>query len=197
MKKDNYKTADVVGVVEDNFDGRVMRIINGALIMMNGLKQSSLYLLKGSTITEVAVSTTSSSDIDFDTTQLWHMRLGHTSKRDMNVLSRQGLLGSKKIGKLDFCEHRVFGKQCRVKFSRVVHTTKDVLKLKFKKISFASIVKLFMGLERNFEYAWNVRFDQAQQRVVELQVTSLTTLGRESVVMSKKRAILIGEDQGC
>ncbi|KAK3043078.1 hypothetical protein RJ639_001193 [Escallonia herrerae] len=80
-------------------------------------------LRKGSTITGAA-ATDSSSDIDSDTTKLWHMCLRHMSERGMDVLSKQGLLGSKKIGKLDFCKHCVFGKQCMVKFSRAVHTAK-------------------------------------------------------------------------
>ncbi|KAK2972776.1 hypothetical protein RJ640_027871 [Escallonia rubra] len=105
--------------------GGVMRIMKGALVVMKGLKQNSLYLLQGSTVTGTA-ATTLSFDIDSDTTKLWHMRLGHMSERGMDVLSKQGLLGSKKIGKLDFCEHCVFRKQCRVKFSRAVHTTKEV-----------------------------------------------------------------------
>ncbi|KAK2988999.1 hypothetical protein RJ640_013990, partial [Escallonia rubra] len=72
-----------------------------------------------------ATTTTSSSDIDSDTTKLWHMRLGHMSERGVDVLRKQGLLGSKKTEKLGFCEHCVFGKQYRVKFSQAVHTTKD------------------------------------------------------------------------
>ncbi|KAK3002024.1 hypothetical protein RJ639_021170 [Escallonia herrerae] len=103
--------------------GGVMRIMKGALVVMKGLKQNSLYLLQGSTITGAA-AIASSSDIDSNTTKVWHMHLGHMSERGMDVLSKQGLLGSKKIEKLDFCEHCVFGKQCRVKFSRAVHTTK-------------------------------------------------------------------------
>ncbi|KAK2975768.1 hypothetical protein RJ640_014591 [Escallonia rubra] len=93
--------------------GGVMRIMKGALVVMKGLKQNSLYLLEGSTITGTT-TTTSSSDIDSDTTKLWHMRLGHMSERGTDVLSKQGLLGSKKIEKLDFCEHCVFGKQYRL-----------------------------------------------------------------------------------
>ncbi|KAK2997614.1 hypothetical protein RJ639_025033 [Escallonia herrerae] len=59
----------------------VMRIIKGALVVMKGLKQNSLYLLQGSTITEVAAGATSSFDVDSDTTKLWHMRVGHVSER--------------------------------------------------------------------------------------------------------------------
>ncbi|KAK2996023.1 hypothetical protein RJ640_001121, partial [Escallonia rubra] len=90
--------------------GGVLRIMKGALIMMKGT-------IAGAT------ATTSSFDIDSDTTKLWHMRLGHMIERGMDMLCKQGLLGSKKIGKLDFCEHCVFEKQCRVKFSQAVHTT--------------------------------------------------------------------------
>ncbi|KAK3010914.1 hypothetical protein RJ639_011020 [Escallonia herrerae] len=81
--------------------GGVMRIMKGALVVMKGLKQNGLYLLQGSTVTGAA-EIASSSDIDSDTTKLWHMRLGHMSERGMDMLSKQGLLGSKKIGKLDF-----------------------------------------------------------------------------------------------
>ncbi|KAK3026189.1 hypothetical protein RJ639_042141 [Escallonia herrerae] len=58
----------------------VMRIMKGALVVMKGLKQNSLYLLQGNTVTGVAVIA-SSSDIDSDTTKLWHMRVGHMSER--------------------------------------------------------------------------------------------------------------------
>ncbi|KAL6345221.1 hypothetical protein AAG906_015704 [Vitis piasezkii] len=38
-----------------------------------------------------------------------------------------GLLDGQKMGELDFCEHCVFKKQCRVKFSASVHRTKCTL----------------------------------------------------------------------
>ncbi|KAK3023732.1 hypothetical protein RJ639_042742 [Escallonia herrerae] len=90
--------------------GGVMRIIKGALIVMKGLKQNSLFLLQGSTVTGATAAIGSSSDIDSDTTKLCHMRLGHMSERGMDVLSKQCLLKSKKAGKLDFCKRCVFGK---------------------------------------------------------------------------------------
>ncbi|KAK3016566.1 hypothetical protein RJ639_005827 [Escallonia herrerae] len=68
--------------------GGVMRIMKGVLVVMKGLKQNNLYLLQGSTVTGAA-STSSSSDIDSDTTMLWHMRLGHMSEMGMDVLSKQ------------------------------------------------------------------------------------------------------------
>ncbi|KAK2979453.1 hypothetical protein RJ640_015082 [Escallonia rubra] len=148
-KKDNFKTADA-RVVEDNFDG--VDVPSVTISSSNGgwiLDTSCSYHMcanrdwfatyrsfeggkvlmgndvacKGSTITG-ATTTASSFDIDSDITKLWHMRLGHMSEICMDVLSKQGLLGSKKTEKLDFCEHCVFEKQCMVKFSRAVHTTK-------------------------------------------------------------------------
>jgi len=65
----------------------------------------------------------SSDDSDSDTTRLWHMRLGHMSERGMTILSKQSLLCDQKTGSLDFCEHCVFRKQCRVKFSTGIHRT--------------------------------------------------------------------------
>jgi len=44
----------------------------------------------------------------------------------MTILSKRGLLGNK-VGKLDFCEHCVYGKQTRVKFSAAIHKTKGIV----------------------------------------------------------------------
>ncbi|KAK3009893.1 hypothetical protein RJ639_012982 [Escallonia herrerae] len=68
--------------------GGVIRLMKGALVVKKGLKQKSLYLLQGSTVIG-ATSTASSSDIDSDTTKLWHMHLGHMSEKGMDVLSKQ------------------------------------------------------------------------------------------------------------
>ncbi|XXG70306.1 hypothetical protein AAC387_Pa06g3094 [Persea americana] len=105
--------------------GGVMRISKGALVVMKGLKQNGLYFLQGSTITGAAA--VSSSDSDSEITKLWHMRLGHMSERGMDELTKQGLLCGQKTRKLDFCEHCIFGKQCRVKFRTAVHRTKGTL----------------------------------------------------------------------
>ena len=43
------------------------------------------------------------------------------------MLSKQGLLCGQRMGKLDFYEHCVFVKQCRVSFSMDVHRTKGTL----------------------------------------------------------------------
>ncbi|KAK3014789.1 hypothetical protein RJ639_009215 [Escallonia herrerae] len=87
--------ADVAGVVEDNSDGAdvLSVIINSS---------------NGGWILDTGAAATTASDIDSDTTKLWYMCLGHMSERGMDMLSKQGLLGSKKTRKLDFYEHCLF-----------------------------------------------------------------------------------------
>ena len=51
-----------------------------------------------------------------DTTQLWHLRLGHISEKVLQELERQGPLCGEKIEKLGICEDCVLGKSKRVKF---------------------------------------------------------------------------------
>ena len=55
------------------------------------------------------------------------MRLGHMSEIVMESLSKKGLLEGQNIGKLNFCEHFIFGKHKNVKFNTSVHTTQDIL----------------------------------------------------------------------
>ena len=49
------------------------------------------------------------------------------SERGLTILSTRGLLDGQKMRELDFCEHCVFGKQCKVKFNTGVHRTKGIL----------------------------------------------------------------------
>uniref|UniRef100_A0A2N9FEH3 CCHC-type domain-containing protein n=1 Tax=Fagus sylvatica TaxID=28930 RepID=A0A2N9FEH3_FAGSY len=62
-----------------------------------------------------------------DDTLLWHMRLGHMSKRGMRELHKRNLLIGIKSCKLDFCKYCIMGKQCRVRFKITTHKTKGIL----------------------------------------------------------------------
>ncbi|KAG8480843.1 hypothetical protein CXB51_025300 [Gossypium anomalum] len=53
--------------------------------------------------------------------------IGHMSENGMVELSKRGLLDGQGICKLNFCEHCVFGKQKRVRFTRGIHNTKETL----------------------------------------------------------------------
>ena len=86
--------------------GGVMKVTRGSLVVMKGKMNGSLYALEGSTISDSVNVTTS---IIFDEeTKLWHLRLGHMGETGMHELSKQGLLGGKKLGNLGFCEHCVY-----------------------------------------------------------------------------------------
>ncbi|KAG8488067.1 hypothetical protein CXB51_018276 [Gossypium anomalum] len=104
----------------------VLKISKGSLVVMKGQRKTAkLYVLQGSTVTgDAAVASSSLSD---DITKLWHMRLGHMSENGMVELSKRGPLDGQGICKLNFCEHCVFGKQKRVRFTRGIHNTKETL----------------------------------------------------------------------
>ncbi|KAG8481133.1 hypothetical protein CXB51_025928 [Gossypium anomalum] len=103
----------------------VLKISKGSLVVMKGQRKTcQVYVLQGSTVTgDAAVASSSLSDDDI--TKLWHMRLGHMSENGMVELSKRGLLDGQGICKLNFCEHCVFGKQKRVRFTRGIHNTKE------------------------------------------------------------------------
>ena len=76
-------------------------------------RQHGLYILEGSTV--IAHASVASVDT-LDITKLWHLRLGHFIERGLVELAKQGLLGNKKLNKLDFCDNCTLGKQHKVKF---------------------------------------------------------------------------------
>ena len=118
----SLSTLDIKGYKYSAGDG-VMKVTKGSLVVMKGdLKAANLYLLRGSSFTANAVVAP-----DSETTKIWHMRLGHMSALGMTELSKRGLLEGCHADTLDFCEHCVFGKHKRVKFSAAVHNTENIL----------------------------------------------------------------------
>ncbi|KAK3008426.1 hypothetical protein RJ639_014825 [Escallonia herrerae] len=173
--------------------GGVMRIMKGVLIMMEGLRKNSLYLLQGSTVTGAA-ATASSFDIDSNTTKLWHMRLGYMSERGMDVLSKQGLLGSKKIEKLDFCEHCVFGKQCKFKTMIEKQTGKEI-----KCLRIGNGMKFYLDEFTEFCYASGVKGYKLwcpDSKASRFLISRDVTFDESSILSKKKELVDAGKDQG-
>lgn len=109
-------------------EGGVMKIRkNGKSVVIQGTKQGNLYILQGSTVTGYVSSISVAESKFSDNNSLWHMRLGHMSEKGLEILGKQGLLGSHKMEPLKFCEHCVLGKQHRIKFPKTAHTTKATL----------------------------------------------------------------------
>ncbi|GKV22644.1 hypothetical protein SLEP1_g32496 [Rubroshorea leprosula] len=77
--------------------GAVLKVSKGALVILKGKKVGGLYYLQGSTVNGTCAVSTSSSP------------------------------NKDKIGKLDFCEHYVYGKQCRLQFGKEVHRTQGIV----------------------------------------------------------------------
>jgi hypothetical protein len=104
-------------------DNGVIKVTQGNRVILKGNCINNLYYLQGSTITGTLVIASSPASISIasntSNTKLWHMRLGHMSEKGMHLLHKRCYLEG--IGKLDFCEHCVFGKQKRVSFSLSTH----------------------------------------------------------------------------
>ncbi|KAG8481085.1 hypothetical protein CXB51_025838 [Gossypium anomalum] len=104
---------------------------------------------KGSTVTgDAAVASSSLSDDDI--TKLWHMHLGDMSENGMVELNKIGLLDGQGICKLNFCEHCVFRKQKRVRFTRGIHNTKGMLEYIHSDLWRPSRVPLRDGKHKNY-----------------------------------------------
>ena len=72
-------------------------------------------------------SETATTEASLDKTQLWRNKLGHMSLKGLVTLGKYGLLDSKEIKDLEFCEDCILGKAHRLKFDVRVHITKATL----------------------------------------------------------------------
>ena len=107
-------------------EGGVLNVYKGSEVILKGVKQGTLYLLQGTTLLDSAAVASAAIDHG-EMTKLWHMRLGHMSERGMQILAKDDLLGGHQVKELGFCEHCVFGKLHRNKFTKAVHRTKGTL----------------------------------------------------------------------
>ena len=85
-----------------------MKVARGALVAIKGTRRGSIYYLNGTTIIgHAAVASSKEQDIS----KLWHMRLGHAGEKAFQTLVNRGVVKGATTGKIDFCEHCIFGKQ--------------------------------------------------------------------------------------
>ncbi|KAA3467083.1 Retrovirus-related Pol polyprotein from transposon TNT 1-94 [Gossypium australe] len=126
MHNEIIRTLSDVKIVIESYGLKVSR---GILVVMRGQKNGRSTVTGATTITKeklksppcrdknqlgVAMTRRDFLSIDFDSTKLWHMRLGHMSEKDM--MRTRGLYG-----------HCVLRKQTRVNFDSAVHRTKKTL----------------------------------------------------------------------
>jgi len=103
---------------------RGIKAIKGSMIILKGKWTANLYKMTGNIIIGDASVTS-----EEDTTRLWYMRLGHMSKRGLQVLHIKGALPGIKYCKLDLCKFCIIDRQRRVNFSALQHKTKGLLDL--------------------------------------------------------------------
>ena len=100
-----------------------IKLMYGAMMILQGVRRHNLYYLRGVITDEANVSQAHS-----DTTNLWHIQLGYVGEKSLQTLTRHGLLKGTKTCKLKFCEHCVAGKKKkRVKFGTANYDTREIL----------------------------------------------------------------------
>ena len=111
-------------------------------MIVKGERIANLYKLTGSIIIGDASIATDKED----TTRLWHMRLGHTSERDLEALPKKCALLGIKYCKLDLCKFCIMGRQRRLAFSTSQHKTKSLLDLMHRDVRGPSPVASIGGV---------------------------------------------------
>jgi transposase InsO family protein len=106
-------------------DDEILRISRGSIIVMKGkLAENNIFHLLGETVSSESCVAESSQNLD---ARLWHLRLGHTSEKNLEILRKRNLIKVAVPASLDFCSGCVKGKQTRVSFSVGKHNTKGIL----------------------------------------------------------------------
>lgn len=92
---------------------------------MKGIEVRNFYLLKGTTVQgESCVGVDSAKCLD--TTKPSHLRLGHTSKKNLKLLRRKKIRGES-FNILDFFKECVLSKQTKASFGAGKHTSIRVI----------------------------------------------------------------------
>ena len=109
------------------FGNSSWKISKGSLTVTTSIKSRSLYTLHVSKVKNHVINV-----IEQPSVSLWHRRLGHMSKKGMEILSRSGYLPGFSFHDFEFCEHCVYGKQtqtshklkgnCREQWLALVHS---------------------------------------------------------------------------
>ena len=97
-------------------------MMKGSVIVLKGSLQQGLYVLQGKAITGISTAVK-----DPNQTKLLNRRLGCMSLKGLQEFCKQGMLDSKHINSLDFCESCVLSKSHKLKFTKSTYTSKQIL----------------------------------------------------------------------
>ena len=95
-------------------DGENLRVTKGSLVVMKGVRVDDIYMLRGEIVFGDSVVSTDCSVPD--STQLWHLRLGHVDEESLEVLKKRRLIVVDSQLKPSSCEDCSIGKKKRVTF---------------------------------------------------------------------------------
>lgn len=133
-----------VGMLHDDgytshfFDGK-MKLSKGSLLVAKGEKQRTLYSTQARLIKGDTNAIERSSSIE-----LWHKRLGHISKKNLQILARKQLLPDVKGIPLKPCVDCIAGKQHKISFlSSPPHRRKNIFN--FVHTNVCSMIKRSLG----------------------------------------------------
>lgn len=130
--QDLWKNLISIGLLEKNgckvvMENGILKVVHDSLVIMKGVHHGNLYPLLGTTATSDLVFRIIGSKNQIDCTRIWNMRLGHMSEKGLSLLSEQDLLKNMKKLQMEFCEHRVYGKAHKLKFSTSKHKSGGLL----------------------------------------------------------------------
>jgi hypothetical protein len=114
------------------------KMVRGEMVLMKGVRCGTLYKLVGSTYTNgcnnFVVPNQRNKEDKTNTfpekkTMMWHQRLGHIGENDLQTLHSKGMVEGVSNCTLDFdfCEHCIYGKHNRVRFSSGAIRAKGIL----------------------------------------------------------------------
>eukprot|EP00253_Pinus_taeda_P033978 PITA_33978 len=106
---------DDVGV-KTMFEKDTCNMVQGALVLMRGVRIGTLYKLQGSTVVDVCNSSVVPESgaenlvVSGEKTMLWHQRLGHIGEKDLRILHGKGMVEgmSNSCLNFDFYENCVY-----------------------------------------------------------------------------------------
>ncbi|KAL2653778.1 hypothetical protein R1flu_021906 [Riccia fluitans] len=162
-------------------------------VILRGRHRRYLYVLEGSTICGEAHVTASQEEMAL----LWHRRLGHMSKKGMEVLYKQDLLSGLKSSKLEFCEHCVFGKHKRSAFGFEIHRSTKVLEYAHSNVWSKSPIPSHSGKEYYISfindysrYVWVYFLHHKSEEGITRHLTTFYTPEQNGVAEQLNRTLL-------
>lgn len=116
-----------------------MHVSKGSVIVLHANLKNEIYILEG----HVVIGTVDVANEDIS--MLWHLRLGHVSKKGLHELHKQNLLNGYQPDKLQFCENCVLGKSKRVKFPAATYSATNILNYVHSNLWALAIVQTMGG----------------------------------------------------